>query len=143
MAKAQATVTINAPVEKVFSFVNDPNKLMGLWPNVAEVKNVKGLPNGGNSFDFVYKMAGIRVAGTSEDIEVIPNQRVVNETRGGVKSKMIWTLEPTDGRTKLDVDVEYTVPVPVLGKLAEAIIVKMNNRDLRTVFAHLKDVLEE
>jgi hypothetical protein len=25
-------------------------------------------------------------------------------------------------------DIEYTVPVPLLGKLAEAIIVKMNER---------------
>ena len=142
MAKVEKSVTINAPVEKVYSFINNPNKLMGMWPNASEIKNVKGLPNGGHSFDFVYKMAGIRVSGTSEDIEVIPNQRVVNETRGGVKSKMIWTLEPADGGTKLDVDVEYTVPVPVLGKLAEAIIIKINNRDLRTVLANSKDILE-
>ena len=39
-------------------------------------------------------------------------------------------------------EIEYTVPVPVLGKLAEAVIVKMNEREGDLVLANLKARME-
>ena len=38
--------------------------------------------------------------------------------------------------------VEYTVPIPVLGKLAEAVIVKMNDREGDLILANLKARME-
>jgi hypothetical protein len=37
---------------------------------------------------------------------------------------LVWVYEAEEGGTKLTMQAEYVVPVPLLGKLAEAIIVK-------------------
>ena len=60
-------------MEKVFNFVGDPTHLPEFWPSLVEVKDIKRLPNGGTSNRWVYKMAGIRLEGTSEDVERVTN----------------------------------------------------------------------
>ena len=53
-----------------------------------------------------------------------------------------WTTDPVDGGAKVTFHAEYTVPIPVLGKLAEAIIVKQNEREAEVLLANLKDKME-
>ena len=142
MAKMHKTITINAPVEKVFGYVNQPTNLPEIWPSMVEAKDVQRLPNGGNSFRWVYKMAGMSFEGTSEDTEHIPNQRVVNMTKGGIESTMTWEFQPEADGTRVDVEVDYTVPIPLLGKLAEALIIKQNEREFDSLLANLKAKME-
>jgi uncharacterized protein YndB with AHSA1/START domain len=142
MAKLKKTITINAPLEKVFGYISEPTNLPEIWPSLVEVKDVRRLPNGGTSNRWVYKMAGMRLRGTSEDVEYVANQRLVSKTKGGAESTQIWMLQPEAGGTKVTFEVQYTVPVPVLGKLAEAIIVKMNEREGDLVLANLKVRME-
>jgi uncharacterized membrane protein len=129
-------------VEKVFGYVNQPTNLPQIWPSMVEVKDVQRLPNGGTSFQWVYKMAGMRFEGTTKDTEYVPNQRVVSKSTGGIESTFIWTFQPEDGGTKLTVEVEYTVPIPLLGKVAEAFIVRQNERELDLILANLKARME-
>jgi len=142
MAKVEKAITINAPVEKVCGYINEPTNLPEIWPSMVEVKDVQRLPNGGTSFRWVYKMAGMRFEGTTEDTEYVPNQRVVSKSTGGIESTFTWTFQPEDGGTKLTVEVEYTVPIPLLGKLAEAFIVKQNEREAELLLANLKAKME-
>ena len=143
MPKRETTITINAPVEKVFSYLQDePTNLLEIWPSMVEVKDKKRLPNGGTSFRWVYKMVGMRFEGTSEDIEYISNQRVVTKTKGGIEATYTWTFQPEDGGTKMTVEVKWSVPVPVLGKLAEALIIRQQEREFDLVLANLKDKME-
>ena len=142
MAKVEKTITINAPVEKVFGYVSEPTNLPEIWPSLVEVKDVHRLPNGGTSNQWVYKMAGMRLEGTSEDIEYVVNQRFVARTKGGAESTQTWICQPEAGGTKVTFGVEYTVPIPVLGKLAEAVIVKMNQHEGEAILANLKARME-
>jgi uncharacterized membrane protein len=142
MAKIEKAITINAPVEKVFGYVDEPTNLPEIWSSIVEVKDVQRLPNGGTSFRFVYKMAGVRLEVTSEDIEHIPNQRVVSKTKGGIESTFTWTFQPEAGGTKVTAESEYSVPIPLLGKLAEAFIVKLNENEAELVLANLKARME-
>ena len=143
MPKNERIITINAPVEKVFSYLHDePTNMLEIWPSMVAVKEVKRLPNGGTSFLWVYKMVGMRFEGTSEDIEYIKNKRVVTKTKGGIEANYIWKFQPEDGGTKMTVETEWKVPVPVLGKLAEALIIKQQEREFDLVLANLKDKME-
>ena len=142
MAKVEKTITINAPAEKIFSYVNEPTNLLEIWPSMVEAKDVQRLPNGGNRFRWVYKMAGVRFEGTSEDTEVIANQRVVSKTMGGIQSTITWMLQPEAGATKVTFEAEYTVPIPLLGKVAETFIVKANESEAELILANLKDRME-
>jgi len=142
MAKTVKSITINAPVEKVFDYISEPTNLPEIWPSLVEVKDVQKLPSGGTRNRWVYKMAGIRLKGTSEDTEYVPNQRIVSKTKGGAESTQTWMFQPEAGGTKVTFEVEYTVPIPVLGKLAEAIIVKMNEHEGELILANLKARME-
>jgi len=122
MAKVEKTITINAPVENIFSYISDPTNLPEFWPSLVEIKDVQPLP--------------------SEDTECVVNQRLVSKTKGGVESTQTWTFQPEAGGTKVTFAVEYTVPIPVLGKLAEGIIVKMNDREGDLILANLKARME-
>jgi len=51
-------------------------------------------------------------------------------------------FQPETGGTKVTLEVEYTVSIPVLGKLAEAIIVKMNDHEGELILANLKARME-
>jgi len=138
MAQLKKTITIKAMAEKVFGYINERTNVPEIWPSLMEVKDMKPLPNGGYSNRWVYKMAGMRLEGTSEDVEYITNERIVSKTKGGVESTITWILQPEAGSTKVTFEVEYTVPIPVLGKLAEAVIVKMNEQEGESILANLK-----
>ena len=142
MARVVRSISIDAPVEKVFGYFDDPTNLPEVWPSLLEVRNVKRLPNGGNSFRFVYKMAAIRFEGTSEDVDYIPNELSITESKGGIASTITLTYRPEDGGTKLTMENEYTVPIPVLGRLAEAVILRQNEREVELLLANVKDRLE-
>ena len=142
MAKITKSVTINAPVEKVYAFMSEPTNLPEIWPSMVEVKDVQPSPAGGYNFSWVYKMAGVRFDGASETTEAIPNQRVVNKSTKGIESTFVWMYEPEDGGTKLTLEVEYTVPIPLVGKLAEAFIVKQNQHEADVMLANLKARME-
>jgi uncharacterized membrane protein len=142
MATVNKSITINAPIEKVFKYSAEPSNLPEIWPSMIEAKDIHPLPNGGNKFRWVYKMAGIRIEGISEDTEFIPNQRSVSKTEGGVESEIIWEYQSEGEATKVTFSAEYTVPIPLIGNLAEAFIVKQNENEAETILANLKARME-
>jgi uncharacterized protein YndB with AHSA1/START domain len=142
MATLKKSEIINAPIEKVFRYWQDPTNRLEVWPSLIEVTEVKELPTGGHSWRWVYKLGGVRLEGTSEDIEFIANQRMVDQSKGGIESTFKWTFEPQDSGTRMGLEVEYIVPIPVLGKLAESFIIKLNENEANLVFVNLKARLE-
>lgn len=143
MAKVNKSITINAPVEKVFQYLTDQTNLPEIWPSLVENNVVERLPNGGAKTQYVYKMAGMRFEGTSIDTEFIPNQRTVSKTEGGIKSEITWEFQAEGEAMKVTFSGEYTVPIPLLGKLAEAFIVKQNENEAEVILANLKARMEQ
>ena len=142
MRKAGGSITINAPIKKIFDYIKESTNQPEIWPSLMEIKDVQQLPDGKTKNRWVYKMAGIRFEGTSEDVEVVTNERIVSKTKGGVESTQMWMFQPEGDGTKVTFEVEYTVPIAVLGKLAEAIIVKMNEHEGEVILANLKTRME-
>lgn len=142
MIQAKKQIHINAPVNKVFSFAIEPDNLIEIWPSLMNVDNIERSPTKGINWDWEYKMAGMSFRGHSETTEFVPNERVVTENKEGIPSIFIWNYRAEDGGTMVNVTVEYSVPVPVLGKLAEKVIVKMNDNEMDTLMANLKAVME-
>jgi uncharacterized membrane protein len=142
MAKFSESIFISAPVEKVFEYHSNPANNPEYWPSFQEVRDIEDLPSGGKKFSWTYKMAGISLEGTTETVEVIPNKRLVIRSKGGIESTLAYDYTPEGEGTRFSVTIDYKVPIPVLGKLAETIIVKMNEREGRAVLENLKVVLE-
>jgi uncharacterized membrane protein len=141
MAKIEKSITINAPVEEVFAYVDDPMSQLEYLPSMVEVKDVTGQGVGAH-YRWTYKMAGLRFEGETTVTEYTPNERMVVHSKGGIISTWSWTFTPQDGGTKINLTVEYTIPVPVLGKLGEALILKQNEREADQAMANIKAKLE-
>jgi uncharacterized membrane protein len=141
MAKIQKSITINGPVDRVFAYVDDVMTSPEWLPSMMEVRDVTG-SGVGQHYRWRYKMAGVPLNGESTVTEHIPNERRVTDSKGGVLSTWTYTFEPHDGGTKLGIEIEYTIPVPVLGKLAEKLVLKRNEREADTAMENIKDKME-
>jgi uncharacterized protein YndB with AHSA1/START domain len=140
MATIKSTITINAPVEKVFEY-SKPENLPEFWPSLVEVRNIEQLPNGGYRWDWKYKMAGMSFNGSSEHVEFVENQRTVAKSTG-IESTITWSYEPVAGGTKMTAETDYKIPGSLLGKVAEGFITKMNENESETILANIKARLE-
>jgi carbon monoxide dehydrogenase subunit G len=143
MARLEKSVVISAPTEDVFAYIEDPMTQLEWLPGMREVKDVTPTEEGvGTHFRWVYKMAGISFDGETTVTENVPNQRRVIQSKGGIDSTWIWTFETHNGGTKLSLDLEYTVPIPVLGKLAEKLVLKQNEKAADDAIRNIKAKLE-
>jgi len=145
MVKITRRVTVNAPVEEVFAYLTDPSNLLEIWPSLLEVTDVQQLSEViGSSYRWVYKMAGMRFRGKSEVVEYVANEAVTVKDSGEGKLEAVRrsTFEPANGGTKLTWETEYRIPIPLLGRLAEAVIVKLTENEADAWNSNLKAGLE-
>ena len=141
MAKVERRITIHAPVEKVFNYIADPMNLPEWVPSVMEIKDVSG-SGVGQHHRWTYKMAGILLKGETTVTEHIPNERIVSQSKGGVTSTWILSFKTQDGGTMMGLDIEYTIPIPVIGKIAEKIVLKRNEREADLAMSNIKENME-
>lgn len=141
MPKINNSVNISAPVEKVFAYVSDPVNLPEWMGSLSEVTDATG-SGVGQHYRWKYNMVGIPLRGESTITEYVPNERFATESKSGIENTFSFAFAPDEGGTRLDVEVDYTIPVPVLGKLAEQLVLKRNRREADMWMANLKERLE-
>jgi uncharacterized protein YndB with AHSA1/START domain len=141
MSTINNSINISAPVEKVFAYMSDPTNAPEWFVGMTEAKDVTG-SGVGKHYHWKYSMIGIPLHGEGTITEHVPNERLVIETKGGVASTLTYKFTSNQGGTKVDVETEYTIPVPVLGRLAEKLVLKRNQRESEMGMANLKERLE-
>lgn len=88
MATIEKSISINAPVNEVSSYLDEPINLPDIWPSLIETNNIQRLPNGGTKFGWVYKMGGLRFKGSSEAIDYRPKEYGIFRNSSGIASRM-------------------------------------------------------
>ncbi len=142
MAKVTRSVVLNTPVEKVFSYIRNPVNEMEFIPSITDIRDVQG-QGVGDKYGWTYKMMGVSMKGESEIIESKANELYVSKSSGGIVSTWTWTFEPEGDGTRLGITVDYTIPVPVLGKVGERLVLRQTEREADYAMANLKDILED
>lgn len=143
MRRIHRTIDIMAPVQRVYEFINQPSNLPGVWPHMVSVTNIVPREGGASDFDWVFKMGGVHFNGHAFVEQARPGEYVRVRTEGGIPSTFVWNYQAMDGSgTRLTVDVEYSIPTPVIGKLAETLVAKSNERDLDALLRNTKERLE-
>lgn len=139
MAVIERSFVVKAPPEEVFAFLadhaNDPRWLPGL----VDSRNFTG-EGTDYRWEWTYRMAGISFDGTGHVVEHDPPRRHVVETRGGAVSRWEWTLTPEGEGTRISLRLEYTVPVAVVGKLAEKLLLSQNEKAADEGMANLQRI---
>lgn len=141
MSGLEKSIIINAPVDKVYAYWAMPEHVLA-WPNVVHIADVQRLPNGGSSYRWTYSLGGMRLDGTVEDVEVVANVRHARKIGGAISLMLIAMFQPEEGGTRVTLEVNYRVPIPVLGKVAEAFILQGMEREIEAMLTNLKRALE-
>ncbi|HPI94447.1 MAG TPA: SRPBCC family protein [Deltaproteobacteria bacterium] len=141
MPRFHRSIEIKAPIHKVFSFIEDPRNGPEVITNLIEVKNVSGKGQGSH-YDWTWKMAGMRLKGESTFVEDVPDKRLVMKGKGDIESTWTYDMESRGEVTVLDLDIDYKIPIPLVGKLAEKVLLKRNEREGEMNLQNLKERLE-
>lgn len=135
------SIEISAPAHVVFAYVTEPATMAEWIPPMVQVRDIVGTGEG-QQFEWTYKLAGILFRGQTVVVEYIPNELCVYQSIGAISSTWTFRVGAHDDGSRLSIDVVYEVPVPVLGKLAERVIVQRDARNLDIALANAKETLE-
>ena len=141
MPSYENSIAIDAGLSDVFAYVNEPKKFPDWVHGMIDVRNVIGSGEG-QQYEWTFKMVGIQFRGQSVAVNYVQDECAAYQSIGMIES--IWTniVESSDGGTKLTIKVDYSIPAPVLGKLAEALTLRRNKRGLDATLLNAKEVLE-
>ena len=141
MAKVKRSIIVNAPVEKVYNYLADQKSQTDWMPSMVEIWDAKE-PKVGETYKWKYKMAGILLEGETTVVELVPNKRIGTQSKGAVASDWLFVLEEKEGGVEVEMNIDYTIPIPVLGKMAERIVLKRNEREAELAMENIKAILE-
>lgn len=137
------SVTISAPVEKVFA---DVLQVGAFWAGAHDValREVKPTPEGVGTTARLYSFAGpLHVEGTLEIVGLVPNERIVVKVHFGPESPLwTYTFEPTDGGTLLTGQGEWHMNVPGVGKRLATMEADSHGEMLEQMLARAKERVE-
>jgi uncharacterized membrane protein len=132
---------VNAPADKVFANVAEPATMPEWLQAMIEVRNVIGTGEG-QQYEWTYKMVGLQLRGQCTVVEHVPNELSVHQSIGSIDSSWSLGVEPNGAGATFTVEVEYHIPVPVLGRMAERFLLKRDARDLEQSLTNVKELLE-
>lgn len=141
MRTLNQSVVIRAPIEAVFGYVTAPASMPEWLPSMVQTRNIIG-EGEGQQYEWTYKIVGVLFRGQTVVVEHVPNEVVVFQSIGSVGSTWTMRFARADGGTLLTLDVEYDIPVPVLGNLAERILVRRDKRNIGLALENAKDTVE-
>jgi uncharacterized membrane protein len=146
MPVVSKSVTINAPVSKVFEVVTTPDNWVRYVTSLVDVSDRSAdLPAQGSTFTWEYKMMGIRFSGKGTVTENRENQNFGLHMEGKFPIKETYVFrDGNDGTTELKVTVDFDLPGEVLKFFANTSLMgKMNELEAKSVLEKIKAICEE
>lgn len=122
---------IYCPVDEVFAYHTDLERSPQHWTNViacAREDGGRGAPEPGTRYAWRYRMYGVEFTGAATVREVETGRRFVFEAGGGLRGTVVCTYTAlTPRRTRVDVEVEYDVPMGLVGRAVDRFLVEHRN----------------
>lgn len=140
--RIEHSVVIDRPVEEVFAFLNDAEKLPQWNTAITDARQTSQGPIGvGTTFHLSAQFLGRRMDSQSEVTAYEPNQQISYKTKSGpVPMDATYKLEPAGGATRV-LEVIEAEPGSFF-RLAEPVLKRMAQRQMETSLSNLKDLLE-
>ena len=145
MSKVAQSLEVNTSPESVMDYIIDVTNHPAFIGPLKSVANIKGdVKKPGTTWDWVYSLAGVELAGKAETVRFVPGKEFVYKTTTGAKSTFTYRADSASGKkTKLSLNVDYEVPTNALGKMKASVFEKLNDAEGKRVVENLKALLEE
>jgi len=142
MIQLDSTIIIYRPLAAVFDFISSSaNDFEWQYGTLAANQVSAGATGVGSSFRSVGHLMGRRMIVTFEITEYEANRQFgFKSLSGPLESHTLYTLETTDGRTRIRITTQAS---PTAGKqVHEGMMEKYMQKELKDNLAMLKSVLE-
>ncbi len=146
MARIEAKVEVEAPVEKVFDFVADvPENHPKFFRIIEKVEATSELKRGsGSTFRYEVKSAGVKNWFENKVTRYVENEGMEWKSIAGMKNEGGWSFTPTKNGTEVTFFMDYELPASYLGKVLDKLFVERENRkDINESLERLKAILED
>jgi len=123
--------------------LDDATRWPDWYPGMAELQITAPFPEKGGKVSFKVKSAGMSMRMTETVIDYQPGKLQLFEMAGMLSGSARWELIPEGDGSRLITTFDYALPAGLLGKIADALIVKrMNTKGLEQGLNNFKALLE-
>lgn len=144
MSRVHAEVTIDRPIEEVFSYISDPRNQSYWVPATTGISNVSDGPiHVGTTYDNMAHFLGRRMDFSVEVTKLNePTDYICRSRHGPVEARRHFHLEPVNGgATQIMMDLEADGYNSIL-RFAEDVLLRVARRHEQHGLENLRDILE-
>jgi len=142
MVTFNQSATINAPVEKVFAYIADPQKIPEWRKDVPGISRVSGMPSVGTTFYEDVNFMGKKKL-LMKITEFIPNKRIVIEAQSGMPLLPTQEFTFTRQGNKTNVDLAVIMKVSGFFILMQPMLPMQLKKIWAGYFQNLNQILSE
>jgi len=143
MAIVQRIVQINASPEATMVLLSDASRWPDWYPGMTKIDITAPFPEAGGKVAFKVKSAGMSMPITETVLDYQPGKLQLLQMDGMLSGRARWELTPEGEGTRLTTTFDYTLPGGVLGKIADALIVRrLNAKSLEDALNNFKALVE-
>jgi uncharacterized membrane protein len=144
MTRVEASVEVNAPVTQVFAYASDWRRWEEWWEGVSEFRPTTEVTRGtGTRYAYRAWVAGVTMNVETEIHDFVENVGWIGVATKGPPHRTQWVFEDKGEKTQLTYILEYSLPVPLLGRPLDSLLIRpgwqrMLERSLRNLKLHLE-----
>jgi len=143
MAIVQRNVQIKASPQETMALLSDASRWSDWYPGMTEIDIAAPFPEEGGKVAFKVKSAGMSMPISETVLDYQPHKLQLLQMEGMLSGRARWEVTPEGDRTRLTTTFDYALPGGVLGKLADALVVKrMNAKSLERGLNNFKALVE-
>lgn len=143
MAIVQHDVQVKVSPQETMALLSDAGRWPDWYPGMTEIEIAAPFPEQGGRVTFKVKSAGISMSITETVLEYQPGKLQLLQMDGMLSGRARWELAPEGDGTRLTTTFNYALPGGVLGKIADALIVKrINAKSLDEALHNFKGLVE-
>ena len=143
MAIVKRKIHIDASSQAAMSLLSDASRWPSWYPGMTSIDIMAPFPENGGKVTFKVKSAGLTMPVTETVVEYQPAGLHVLEMEGMLRGRARWELTSEGAGSLLTTTFDYSLPGGVIGKVADALLVKrLNATSLEQGLQNFKELVE-
>jgi uncharacterized membrane protein len=132
MGRINRSTLVNCPPDRVFAVLADVDRLVEFSSMTVSVRNGPGRPvQAGDTFEQAVRVLGKELASEWTVVEVLPPTllRFEGNASAGAHATLVERLSPDGSGTRVELDVDYDLPLGILGDAVDAIYLQRKSEE--------------
>lgn len=144
MLTVREHVDIDAAIEDVFDYMDEPAHQADITPSLTRSEFVERLPNGGSRATYTYRILGVSFTGEVRATDYVPPKRIVWTMDGDLRGTIRWYFATDSShQTTVTYSATYALPGPsVVRPLLAPLVRRYNEREVRALLRQLREQME-